>query len=95
MIPTNLVAYGTDIGINLLSWNRNGNKANTTFIIEAKIGAATTWQIVGTATKAEFKHTGQTPGQKVSYRVLARRPAGDSDFSNTAVVYDDALPLAA
>jgi len=85
--PTDLIVQGASSGTNALKFNRNGNKTGTIFIIEAKIGAATGYAMVGTTTKTNFNHTGQTPGVKAMYRVRAQRGDQFSDYSNEAVVY--------
>jgi hypothetical protein len=85
--PTELTAQGSSGGTNALKFNRNGNKKGAIFIIEAKIGAATGYAIVGTTTKTNFNHTGQTPGVKAMYRVRAQRGDQFSEYSNEAVVY--------
>jgi len=85
--PTDLVARGLDTGTNVLAWNRNGNKASIQFVIEAKIGTATSWTLVDVTTATKYAHTLQQPGVKAIYRVRARRGTVVSDPSNEAVVY--------
>ena len=70
---TNLVASGCGDGENKLTWNRNGNTPETTFVIEARIDGTATWFFAGTTTKSKFTHTGQTPGQAIWYRVTSSR----------------------
>ena len=86
--PVDLSVKGFSNGINALKFNRNGNKHGTIFLIEAKIGAATDWTIVGTTTKAGYEHKGQKPGVKVLYRIRAQRGEEVSEPSNEAVVYE-------
>lgn len=85
--PSELVVNGFSNGTNALNFNRNGNQPHTIFSIEAKIGDAADYVIVGTTTKTNFKHLNQTPGVKVTYRVRALRGEVFSEYSNTAVVY--------
>jgi hypothetical protein len=85
--PTDLTAQGASNGTNSMKFNRNDNKKGTIFIIEAKIGAATDYVMVGTTTKTSFNHTGQKPGVKAMYRVRAQRGEQFSEYSNEAVVY--------
>ena len=85
--PSDLVATGTSDGTNHLKWKRNGNRQGTIFIIEGKIGAATTWSIVAAVTNSAYRHTNQTPGVKAEYRIKAKRGDLESGPSNTAVVY--------
>jgi hypothetical protein len=83
-----LSAKGASNGTNTLKFNRNGNKPGTIFLIEAKIGDAPDYIIVGTTTKTTFEHKGQKPGVKVVYRVRAQRGDDVSEPSNEAVVYE-------
>ena len=85
--PADLVVTGTSDGVNALKWNRSGNRQGTTFIIEAKIGAASVWTIIDAVTGSTYKHKNQTPGVTAQYRVKAKRGELESGFSNTAVVY--------
>ncbi len=62
-------------------------------MIEAKIGDADGYQIVGRSINHSFKHTGVQPGVSVRYRVRSQaRRAGVSDWSNEAEQFtkDDA-----
>ena len=86
--PTDLVVEGFSNGTNKLKFNRNGNKKNTVFIIEAKSGDAVDFVIVGTTTKTTFEHKNQKPGVKTVYRVRAQRGGDYSDYSNLATVYE-------
>lgn len=85
--PTDLVVTGTSDGVNSLKWSRSGNRQGTTFIIEAKIGNASSWTIIDAVTGSTYKHKNQTPGVTAQYRVKAKRGELESGFSNTAVVY--------
>ena len=85
--PTSLLASPDTSGVNSLAWNRNGNKPTTTFVIEAMLGASTTFEQIGTTTKTKFDHTGQTPGVKVTYRVTAERADMSSLPSQSVTVY--------
>lgn len=85
--PLDLLAEGFSGGNNRLKFRRNGNRPQTIFIVEAKIGAAETFSIVGTTTKTTFLHKNQTPGVKIVYRVRAQRNDEFSDYSNSAIVY--------
>ncbi|HQU84516.1 MAG TPA: hypothetical protein PKY59_15365 [Pyrinomonadaceae bacterium] len=86
--PTDLVVEGFSNGTNKLKFNRNGNKKNTVFLVDAKIGNAADSVIVGTTTKTTFEHKNQKPGVKVTYRVRAQRGDDLSDYSNPATVYE-------
>ena len=85
--PTNLLATPDADGTNTLTWSGNGNKRNTTYIIEAMIGSATNFVYVDDTTAQRFAHTGQTPGVTVVYRVTASRAKMKSAPSQTAAVY--------
>lgn len=86
--PVDLVVTGSSNGINLLKWKSGGNKQRTTYIIEAKIGAATEYSFVKATSKTRFEHKNQTPGVKVLYRVKAVHGDLESSYSNEAVVYN-------
>ncbi|HQU84141.1 MAG TPA: fibronectin type III domain-containing protein [Pyrinomonadaceae bacterium] len=86
--PTDLVVMGSSNGVNSLKWKSGGNKPRTTYIVEAKIGAATEYVFVKATSKTRFEHKNQTPGVKVLYRVKAVHGDLESDFSNEAVVYN-------
>ncbi len=91
--PTSLLASPDTSGVNSLAWNRNGNKPSTTFVIEAMLGASTTFEAVGTTTKTRFDHTGQTPGMKATYRVIAERADMNSLPSQAVTVYGSPVTL--
>lgn len=85
--PTGLAVLGFGDGTNKLSWNTAGNAARTNYIIEFRVGPTGPWQFLNTTTRSKYDHTGQTPGVRLEYRVKAKRPAGESNYSNIAVVY--------
>lgn len=85
--PTDLSATGFANGGNILKWKRNGNSKNSTFLIEARIGSSINWTFVAITTKTTFTHSGQTPGQQITYRVISQRAETQSLPSNLAVVY--------
>jgi len=85
--PLDLIAVAFADGTNLLKWNRKGNKATTTFQIEALYEGGKVWTTVGTTTKTKFEHLKQTPGVAVYYRVTATRADMESVPSATASVY--------
>jgi hypothetical protein len=85
--PVDLVATGTSDGTNSLKWNKSGNRQGTTFIIEAKFGDSNDWVMIDAVTRSNYKHTNQTPGVKIQYRVKAKRGDSVSGFSNIAIVY--------
>ena len=91
--PTSLLASPDSSGVNSLAWNRNGNKPATTFVIEAMLGASTTFEQIGTTTKTRFDHTGQTPGVKATYRVTAERADISSLPSQSVTVYGSPVTL--
>ena len=91
--PTYLLASPDTSGVNSLAWDRNGNKPATTFVIEAMLGASTTFEQIGTTTKTRFDHTGQTPGVKATYRVIAERADMSSLPSQSVTVYGSPVTL--
>jgi hypothetical protein len=67
-----------------------GNNApnSVSYLIEARIGDAPDYVIVGVSKAQSFKHTGVTPGVKHQYRIYAQTTRGlVSERSNEAVVY--------
>lgn len=85
--PVDLTATGYANGTNALKWKRAGNVQGTIFMVEAKIGTATSFSFVAAVTAAKFNHMGQTPGEQIVYRVSAKRGGVQSGPSNEAIVY--------
>jgi hypothetical protein len=85
--PTDLVANADAAGTNSLKWADAGNSTGIQYVVEAKAGSATEFLTVDVVTARTYRHTGRTAGQKVEYRVRARRGSAISDPSNVAVVY--------
>jgi hypothetical protein len=85
--PSDLVATADASGTNSLKWSDAGNATGIQYVVESKIGAATEFATVDVVTARTFRHTGRTPGERVEYRVRARRGSALSDPSNVAVVY--------
>jgi hypothetical protein len=85
--PSDLVATADAAGTNSLKWSGAGNASGIQYVVEAKIGAAPTFSTVDVVTATTYRHTGQTPGTPVQYRVRARRGSAISDPSNIAGVY--------
>lgn len=85
--PQNLKVSVSASGTNSLRWKRNGNDEATIFVVEARNSTSAPWETVGGGTRATFKHTDQTPGQTMYYRVLATRDGQTSEPSNVAVAY--------
>lgn len=85
--PTDLVAVADAAGTNTLKWDDAGNATGIQYVVEGKVGAAAGFSTVDVVTARTYRHTGQTPGVKVEYRIRARRGNAISDPSNVAVVY--------
>ena len=90
--PIDLVVTGYETGVNKLAWKRNGNAQGTAFIIESKPETSGVWTIINVCTATKFDHTGQVPGQRVSYRISAKRGNSQSVPCAPVSVYDDAVP---
>lgn len=86
-VPRDLVVTGTSNGINYLKWSRAGNRQGTLFVIEAKIADSNEWTMINAVTSSKFKHSNQSPGVKIQYRVKAKRGDLESNYSNGANVY--------
>ena len=92
--PASLLATPHADGTNIVQWHRNGNKPTTAFVVLAKpvtgTGGTVTddeWTIVGATMGSRFKHTGQTPGAPMAYRVLASRAGRNSNPTSAVTVY--------
>ena len=59
--PMDLVVSPQANGTHFLAWNRGGADKNTDFLIEAKVGTATTWTLIGHSKGVNFEHKGQHP----------------------------------
>jgi len=81
-----MIAEGFSSGTTVLNWTRAGNPSGTDYI-EGQFGTSTTWTNVGHTSKTTFRHTGQTPGVRVVYRVRAQIGDAISEPSNEAIVY--------
>jgi len=71
--PTKLQVEGLDVGINILDWDKNNNKPNTQYIIEAKYLADDKFVVIDTVTATKYQHNGQKAGVAVYYRITPRR----------------------
>jgi len=82
-----LVVTGCSDGINFLKWNRNGNSANTQFIIETSETGTGNWEFVGVTTKTSYNHEDQIPGEQQFYRIKSNRAGVTSNACMPVVVY--------
>ena len=85
--PDTLFVTGSASGINFLKWGKGLNKPGVQYVIEAKIGASSTWTLVDAVTATKYDHVGQTPGVRATYRVRARRKSMLSPPSVEGVIY--------
>lgn len=88
-VVTGLTVNGCADGVNVLKWNRNGNAQGTQFIIESSPNGNTLWDLVDVVTRADYKHTGQVPGEKQYYRIRSKRAGITSPPSPAVVVYSN------
>lgn len=86
--PTNLVAFADGQGNIELRWKRSTNIQGTRFIIESRESATDDFAIVGLTTSAKFV-TQHTPGQYISYRVIAARAAEASQPTAPVSLWDN------
>ncbi|MEQ1821935.1 MAG: fibronectin type III domain-containing protein [Fimbriimonadaceae bacterium] len=70
--PTQLTANANGLGFVKLKWSRKGNKPNTTYQIEYRSEAVTSWTILDSTTKAKFEYQAD-PGQSIQFRIIASR----------------------
>lgn len=85
--PSELSVRGFDTGINRLVWKSGGNLRGVSYIVEYRVGSTGPFLFLDVTSKTTMDHAGQTPGQRVEYRVKAKRTTHESAYSNTAVVY--------
>ena len=85
--PRDLVAEAGANGTHRLKFNANGNTSGAMFVIEAKRATDTEFQRVDAITQTTYDAPGFTPGQRVDFRVRARRGTESSDPSNVATVF--------
>ncbi len=85
MAPTDLVVTPSGT-VNKLKWKKNGNSSGVQYVIEVKI-ADGNWTLLDVITATKYEHTGRTAGQRVMYRIKARKGRVTSDYSNEAGVY--------
>lgn len=85
--PSDLYVRAISSGTNWLRWDRNENFPQTVFEIQCSYDVPNNWQWIEVTMKTDFRHTGQTPGRTVFYRVRANRPTGVSAWSNIGVAY--------
>lgn len=83
--PTELIANILPDGAIELDWSRNGNGANTQFVIEFNVANAG-WKLLDIVTQTTFIHRGQPIGQQIQYIVKARKAGETSGASNIAMV---------
>lgn len=84
---TDLTAIGYANGQNKLKWKRGTNAPGTGYLIEASYGDSEEWSFVAMSTATRYTHTSQTPGAKVTYRVISQRAGVQGGASNEAIVY--------
>lgn len=87
-VPSGLQANPHARGYTDLKWSAGKNRTGTNYIVEAMHGFEGRWEFVGVTTKTSFRHSGQTPGVCLQYRVCAQRTKFRSLYSNTAIVYN-------
>lgn len=88
--PTDLVVTPlAGGGVNRLTWSRSGNRPATQFVIEMRGDAASdAWTFVDFTARLSYEHANRTPGQRVCYRVKAKR--GDQESATSEVVVANA-----
>ena len=86
--PTELSAKGYSNGVNILGFKGNNRPNTVRYLIEAKVGDAADYAIIGVSKAQKFKHENVTPGVPCQYRVRAQAARGPaSECSNEAAVY--------
>lgn len=94
--PTNFTPNPSANGICKLTWNKAGNAAGTTYVIEHSANGSS-WNFLGTTTAAKFTDTNATAGVARYYRIRAARSGNNSPWSSTIAIYlgGSSLSLAA
>lgn len=85
--PLNLMVMPNVGGYTDLKWDRNGNKPNTIYDIEAQTDGNAAWAHVESVNGTKYRHLNQQVGKQVVYRVRAKRAGQTSGFSSAAVAY--------
>ena len=85
--PLNLMVMPNVAGYTDLKWDKNGNKPNTIYDIEAQTDGSAAWTHVESVNGTKYRHMNQTVGKQVVYRVRAKRAGQTSGFSSAAVAY--------
>jgi hypothetical protein len=70
-----------------LVWNSNGNASGVQYVVESKIQGAVAWSLLNVVTATKVDVPNLLAGQRVDFRVRARRGSATSDPSNVASVY--------
>lgn len=85
--PTSLTASLDAVGRVTLKWDRNGNRPNTTFILEWREGSSGPFNFLTAQTGTKFIDVHRAPGVTVDYRVHATRRGMKSAYSSPATIY--------
>ncbi len=91
--PSKVQVVGNSGNQNVLSWNANGNHAQTLYELQASFGESEPFFTVTIITGSRYVHQGVKPGQEMIYRVRAKRGKKESGYSNLATVYPKAATL--
>lgn len=84
--PANLFAKPLHQKLNLISWDANGNKRHTMYILQVKYPGDDQFKLLNATMSTKYKHPVSQSFAKVLYRVAARRGSKESTFSNVAAV---------
>jgi len=85
--PKELSAAGSSNGVTVLKFAGRNPSNSVTYLVEAKIGDAKQYRIIGSTRSQWFKHNAK-PGEFCQYRVRAQAARGlVSTWSNEAIVY--------
>jgi hypothetical protein len=88
--PNGLAATGYSNGVNVLKFKGNNRPGSVTYVVEARIGDAADWVMIGISKKQTFRHIGFKPGVPVRYRIRAEAARGNfSAYSNEAGIYGE------
>lgn len=72
-VPKGVTVTGNSLGINTITWKRNGNLPGTSFEVWQANDPMLGWEFVAATNRVSLASKGNKPGIKTYYQVRARR----------------------
>jgi glucose dehydrogenase len=88
-VPTKLSVLSNSLGVNQITWQRNGNPSSASFEIWYRGDGDVDWKFLAATNKTRYDFKDSIVGVKTEYAVRARLREDYSEFSAIAVVYGD------